>query len=160
MASFRQYGLPPSIVMALVRAGNFSLAKSTWACYRTAENHLVRCEADTGVRMRFPMSNRMVLAFVGWLIDVRKLSSSSISQYVSGLRTVHLRSGVLPGNLRPEIVGSIIKGRAHEEQQMPDKPPRLAMTLTVMDMLKFLIIASDIALEEKRLLWVVSCMAF
>ena len=65
------------------------------------------------------MTNRMVLAYVGWLIEVRKLGSSSISQYVAGLRTVHLRNGVLPGNLRPDIVGSIIKGRAHEEQQKP-----------------------------------------
>ena len=159
-ASFQSYRLPSSIVLALVRAGNYSLSKSSWACYRTAENHLVRCESDTGVRMRFPMTNRMVLAFIGWLIDVRKLSSSSISQYVSGLRSVHLRNGVLPGNLRPDIVGSIITGRAHEEQQRPDKAPRLAMTLTVMDLLKHLITASSMAHEEKRLLWVVCCLAF
>lgn len=57
-ASFGDYRLPPSVVVALVNASNHSLAMSTWASYRTAENHLQRCEHDTGVRMRFPMSNR------------------------------------------------------------------------------------------------------
>ena len=102
----------------------------------------------------------MILAFVGWLISVRKVSSSTISQYLSGLRNVHLRSGVMPGNLRPDIVSAIIKGKEHEEQSKPDKPPRLAMTLTVMKLLKHFLAVSSLCLEEKRLLWVVSCMAF
>ena len=60
-ASFQRYGLPTSIVSALVSASNHSLALSTWACYRTAENHLWRCQSDTGVRMRFPMTNRLLM---------------------------------------------------------------------------------------------------
>ena len=102
----------------------------------------------------------MILAFVGWLMSERKVSSSSISQYMAGLRTVHLRSGVMPGNLRPDMVSSIIKGKAHEEQMLSDKAPRLAMTLTVLKLLKHFITESALLHEEKRLLWVVSCMAF
>ena len=59
-ASFRNYRLPGSIVMALIDASNQSLALSTWSNYKTAENHLIRCEVDTGVRMRFPMNDRQV----------------------------------------------------------------------------------------------------
>ena len=102
----------------------------------------------------------MVLAFVVWLISVRKVSSSSISQYLSGLRTVHLKSGALPGNLRLDIVSAIVKGKAHEEQARPDKAPRLAMTLSMLRILKCFIKNSSLKLDEKRLLWVVSCMAF
>ena len=75
----------------------------------------------------------MVLAFIGWLITVRKVNSSTISQYLSGLRIAHLRRGVLPENLRPEIVKSILKGREHSDAI--DKAPRLAMTLPVMKLL-------------------------
>ena len=143
---------------ALVSAGNQSLALNTWETYKTAERHLERCERDTGVRMRFPMTNRMILAFIGWLITVRKVSSVSINKYLSGLRTVHLKKGSMPGNLRPEIVKAIIRGREQEEKR--DKPPRLAMTLPVLKLLKKLITMTSWTLEKKRLLWTVSCMAF
>ena len=60
-SSFQKYRLPTSIVSALVRASNHSLALSTWAVYKTAENHLWKCQSDTGVRMRFPMTNRWLM---------------------------------------------------------------------------------------------------
>ena len=37
---------------------------------------------------------RMILAFIGYLINVRKVCSSTISQYMSGFRVVHLKHGV------------------------------------------------------------------
>ena len=46
------------MVGALVNASNQSLALSTWSSYRTAENHLRQCEIDTGIKIRFPMTNR------------------------------------------------------------------------------------------------------
>ena len=56
--SFKDYRLPTSMVGALVNASNQSLALSTWSSYRTAENHLRQCEIDTGIKIRFPMTNR------------------------------------------------------------------------------------------------------
>ena len=47
---------------------------------------------------------RMIIAFVGWLMTVRRINSNSITQYLSGLRVVHLKNGVFPVNLRPDIV--------------------------------------------------------
>ena len=157
-ASFKNYRLPTSIVSALVSAGIHSLAKSTWETYKTAERHLQRCEGDTGVKIRFPMDDRMILAYVGWLISVRKVSAVSIKKYLSGLRTVHLKNGCLPKNLRPDIVNSIIKGR--EQEEIKDKVPRLAMTIPVLKLLKKLITMSEWSLERKRRMWVVCCLAF
>ena len=68
----------------------------------------------------------MVIAFVGWLMTVRKISSNSVSQYLSGLRIVHLKNGVLPGNLRPDLINAILKG--HSRIETVQKSPRLAMT--------------------------------
>ena len=111
--AFKEYKLPTSIVNTLVKASNQSLAMSTWSCYKTAENHLKQCEKDTGVKIRFPMTDGMILAFVGWLISVRKVSARSVDQYLSGLRVAHLKEGVLPRNLRPDIVKSVLRG--HEQ---------------------------------------------
>ena len=158
MATFEKYKLPTSIVTALVSASNNLLALSTWATYRTAENHLTKCDANTGVKMRFPMIDKMVLAFVGWLITVRKVSGSSIKQYMSGFRTVHLKRGFLPGSLRPEILNAIIRGR--EMQESKERIPRLAMTLPILRLLKCLLSNSQMFLVDCRMFWVVCCLAF
>ena len=126
---------------ALVSAGNHSLAKNTWESYRTAERHIQRCEADTRVKIRFPMDDRMILAYVGWLMSVRKVSAASIKKYLSALRTVHLKNGYLPRNLRPDIINIIIKGREQEDHK--EKVPRLTMTLPVLKLLKKLKSLSD-----------------
>ena len=159
-ASFGNYRLPTSIVTAIVDAANLSLAKTTWSSYRTAEAHLVRCEAETKVKMRFPMDDRMILTYVGWLISSRGVSSTSISQYLSGLRVVHLKRGVFPSNLRPDIVNAVMKGRANDDNVKKAKVPRMAMTITVMRLLKLLLTGSRMSHEKKRLIWAVSCMAF
>ena len=57
-SSFKDYRLPPTVVTALVSASNQSLALSTWSSYRTAESHLRQCEIDTGIKIRFPMTDR------------------------------------------------------------------------------------------------------
>ena len=51
----------------------------------------------------------MILAFIGWLIDARKVGASTIEKYLSGLRIVHLKNGYLPGNLRPELARGILR---------------------------------------------------
>jgi hypothetical protein len=159
MESFREYNLPESIVTVIVEAANLSLAKNTWSSYNTAENHIKRCEADTGVEIRFPMTPRMEFAYFGWLMKYRNVSASTMSQYASGLRVAHLKRGVFPPNLRPDIVKAIITGRENDET-LQKKPPRLAMTIDVMKLLKIALKTSNLALPRKRLIWSVSCTSF
>ena len=158
--SFKQLNIPNMLVGALVNASNHSLALSTWSSYNTAENHMKKCEVETGVKMTFPMDDRMILTYVGWLMVSRKVSSASINQYISGLRVAHLKHGVMPINLRPAIVAAILKGKENEENAAGNKIPRLAMTMSVMKLLKALLAASELALSKKRLVWAISCLAF
>ena len=74
MATFQNYKLPTSIVTAVVGASNKSLALNTWANYKTAENQLLRCEHDTGVKMRFPMTEREVCIFSSMRVLLESLS--------------------------------------------------------------------------------------
>ena len=158
--SFTHLNIPNQLVGALVNASNQSLALTTWSSYNTAGNHVKRCELETGVEMSFPMDDRMVLTFVGWLIVSRNVSSASINQYISGLRVAHLKQGVMPRNLRPAIVAAILKGKENEENMSGSKIPRLAMTIPVMKLLKALLAASKLALSRKRMVWAISCLAF
>ena len=100
----------------------------------------------------------MVIAFVGWLITQRRVSAATISQYLSGLRLVHLKQGIMPRNLRPEIVKSILKGHAQGEGSK--RVPRMAMTLPVLKLLKKLLTLSGFSLEKKGLIWLISVLAF
>ena len=128
--SFANYRLPPSIVTAIVNAANLSLARTTWSSYNTAENHIKRCEQDLKIKIRFPMGPGMILSYIGWLIEYRNVSSSTISQYLSGLRVVHLKHGVFPPNLRPDIVKAILKGRTNSDMSK-SKPPGRASAMRV-----------------------------
>ena len=104
------------------------------------------------------LNKRMVLAFVGWLVTVRKVCSGTISQYLSGLRIVHLKNGVLPSNLRPDIIKAILRGR--QQIESGTKIPKLAMTIPVMRLLRKLIKMSNSTESKKRLTWAICCIAF
>ena len=99
----------------------------------------------------------MILAFVGWLITVRKVSASTISQYLSGLCITHLKNGVLPPCLCPDVVQSILKGLEHEATK--NNIPRLSVTITMMRLIKKKLTMSKIDLNKKRLLWAISWIA-
>jgi hypothetical protein len=157
--SFSNYKLPTNIVTCLVEAANSSLSKNTWMSYKTAENHLLRAEKSTGVKMTMPMTDAMLLAYIGFLLIERKVGGATLSQYLSGLRTVHLKHGVFPPLLRPDIVQSIVKGTENLDM-LKKKKPRLAVTLPVLKLLKETVRRSRMTNEKKRLIWMVACLAF
>ena len=100
----------------------------------------------------------MVLAFIGWLITTRKVGAQTIEKYLSGLRIVHLKRGILPGNLRPDLVKAIVRG--HAQTHSKARIPRLPMTLPVMKLLKNLLTNSKMGMGKKRQLWAIACIAF
>ena len=100
----------------------------------------------------------MVLAFIGWLISVRKVSSSTISQYLSGLRVIHLKHGVWPSNLRPDMVKAILRG--HEQSELKSNVPRLPVTIPVMRLIRKLLEINKMGVSKKRLIWAICCIAF
>ena len=72
----------------------------------------------------------------------------------------HLKHGVLPENLRPDIVNLILRGEQNLEKNIEDKAPQMAMTVPVMKVLKFLLTRLNCMHEMKQLVWVVACIAF
>ena len=94
----------------------------------------------------------MVLMFVGWLIARWCVSLVTASKYLVGVRTVNLLRGAQPGNLRPEIVMSVLRGRAMEENTVGLKAPMLAVTIPVLKLIKALLTKSNMGLVKKRVM--------
>ena len=106
---------------------NYSLASGTWSTYKTVGNQLGRCQAHTGVLMDFPFDTRKTLIFIHWLFDVRKVASSTVNSYLSGLRYLHLTKGIDAPALRPPIIEQMLKGKnnlENIEKQLIGKPNR------------------------------------
>ena len=91
----------------LAKAANMAIAENTKSQYKTAWNHVVRCSKFTETMMEIPFTLTMTLSYVGYLMEVREVSASTINQYLAALRYIHLVNGADPSCLRPGIVGLI-----------------------------------------------------
>ena len=156
-------GVPTSIVTSLMMAANHSLAKNTWSSYKTAERHVARCEAYTGIRMRIPFGPVETLTYIGYLREVRKVAASTVEKYMSGLRVLHLKEGHVVPALRPDIVSAVLTGAAQMDEikrKLLNKPTRMAMTLPMMELFKYEISNTRWSLARKRTVWFVAALCF
>ena len=103
---------------ALSKAANSGLSTQTWSSYKTAKNHLVRCQNETNVLMTFPLNTEKVLVYISWLLFKRKVKAKSAEVYVSGLRCLHLINGHESPALRPGIVKLILNGQNNMDKLM------------------------------------------
>ena len=83
---FKNLPIPLSMAEALSKAANSGLSTQTWSSYKTAKNHLDRCQQETKVLMTFPLTTEKVLVYISWLLFQRKVKAKSAEVYVSGLR--------------------------------------------------------------------------
>ena len=154
--------IPASLVKSLVKAANNSLSSGTWANYSAINKHLKNCQDFTGKRLSFPMTHRSVLTLLGYLMDQTTLKSSSINGLLSALRTVHITKGHYLHVLRPDIVSSILKGRANRDACLARrKVERLPMTVEILKMLRLILdLEKKMSMAYKSLVWAVSLMSF
>lgn len=148
---------------ALIGAANHSLAKNTWSSYKTAERHILRVEKDTGIKLRLPFGTTETLLYIGWLKDVRKVSVGTIEKYLSGIRLMHLKEGHNVPALRPDIVRSVLVGMEQQEnveKRLKGKAERLAVTISVLKLLKHELTKKKWNIEKKRLIWTTCLIAF
>ena len=161
--SFQKYRLPTKVVSALVTAANHSLAQGTFKSYRTAERHIIRCEKEMKVKLRFPFGDREVLTYIGWLMTHRKVAVKTIEKYLAGIRLAHIKEGYNVPILRPDIVKVILTGLGQKENieiRLGNKAERLPVTLSVLELIRHELKKESWSVEKKRLILTVCCMAF
>ena len=57
---FQHLPISMSTADALSKAANSGLSTQTWSSYKTAKNHLARCQNDTNVLITFPLNTEKV----------------------------------------------------------------------------------------------------
>ena len=161
--SFKNYKLPPSIVSTLIKAANHSLSKNTMKSYSTAERHILRMEKDTGISLRMPFGPKETLAYIGWLANERKVAVGTIEKYLSAIRMLHMQKGYNVPALRPDIVKTVLTGleqMENIEKRLSGKSERLAVTPSVLKLIKHELRKKTWSLAKKRLVWTICLVAF
>jgi hypothetical protein len=147
---------PTSIITALTEAMNFSLAANTWKLYAAVERHVERIRKEMGVRLTFPFSLESIVTFIGYLLDVRKVSGVTVNKYLSGLRMLHITKGHFSPWLRPDVVSSIVTGAKNRDdlaKMMRGKVGELPVTPAMMKTLRLNLKSSNLGRTKKRLIW-------
>ena len=160
---FRDLNVDPRFVKGLTDATNLAISENTKSQYRTAMNHVQRCCEFTGKDMKIPFDITSTLNYIGFLQEVRKVSSNTVSQYLSALRYIHLVQGQDPSCLRPDIVCLILRGREHWEQvekTLANKVRRVAITVPLMKHIKKSLVSMQIPEVDKLMIWSVCCLMF
>jgi hypothetical protein len=139
------------------------VAKKTWSTYKTAETMLLKCQRETGVSMQLPMDSPKTLTFIDWLASARNLKHSTINSYLAGIRQLHITRGLQAPDLRTDLVKLVLKGIANTDgirTRQTRWTGRLPMTINTMLLFKKLIKNSQLAPQDKDLVWSVSTLAF
>ncbi len=159
--SFNFVGIKPGIAYMLANAANHSLSVNTWKTYSTVKTHIESCSKFYNNQFKFPMDQNDVVKFIGWLMYVRQVKGSTIDVYVAALRQIHMASGYIVKNLRPDIVASIINGQKNVDTLSVKKTAtRLPVTFSILKLLKIEINNLNLAISEKRLIWAVCSINF
>jgi len=155
------FDISDSAKAVLEAAGDFSLARSTWNTYETAERMILRCSKDIGRKIEYPMSDSDILEFVGWLLNKRKVKAKTVDSYLAGVRQLHILRGMEPPKFRTELVKFILRGQQHKDNIADrQKTGRLPMTIQVMKLLKNAIAEWEVKAERKMLVWAIATLAF
>ena len=142
---------------------NFSLAANNWKTYRTVENHILRIKKETRKTLQFPFNMESTILFIGYLLNNRKVSGSTLDQYITGLRMIHMINGHFNTYLRPSIVTQIITGVKNMDNTLGRrllKETRLPMTPELMRVLRTELKKSGMSRQKARLTWVVATWAW
>jgi hypothetical protein len=142
-----------------------ALANKTWGNYATAEKLLREFCGAKGIRLILPVSEEIVIGFVLWLAFTRNVCSDTISNYLAGIRNMHIMAGVECPKLRSEKVDLLLKGKknwegAEKRREGKEEEKRKRVTPDVLRLIKARISDSEYSLVDKRMLWAVCTSLF
>ncbi len=142
---------------------NHSLAQKTWSSYSTAEKMLKACFIEKNIPLSLPLSEEALIKFILWLAFERKVSHSTISCYLAGVRQLHIQHGTTCPDTRSPTIKSLLKGKANSEsaacpEGQGDK--RRPVTKETLLQLKTAITNWNGSICDKRMLWSACTLLF
>jgi len=155
--------ITPKQKQQLATLTSFSLAKKTWATYRTAETMLAKCCKANNIKKDLPISEGTAITFILWLAFDRGVKAATINSYLAGVRQLHIMKGVEPPKLRTDLVSMALRGQEHRDQAAKRLNPhkeRQPVTPDILLLLKARLSESDFLPVDQRLVWTVCSLAF
>jgi hypothetical protein len=156
--------LPEGVKDNIVRLGNLGISKATWSTYRTAERMWLKCQRDRGLKFELPAVLEDVLIFIDFLTAGRGLSGATVDSYLAGLRQLHVSRGIEPPKaLHCDLVSLVIRGKKNEDairKRREGAKKRVAITESIMLVLKDRIRRWEKPAADKLLIWTVCTVAF
>ena len=142
---------------------SFGLAKGTWASYRTAERLLAICFKEKGMKLELPLGVNEVLIYIHWLAFNRGVSSATISNYLSGVRQLHVSKGIDNVDLRATRICTLLDGLRNKEmaeKREQGKEKRKPITLEILRLLKNRLSESALCGTDQRMVWTAGTVMF
>ena len=161
--SLGSWDLPERTKQTIEELGNFGLSQKTWSSYKTAKRMWELCKDETNQDLTLPWTQREMLIFIDWLVNDRKVASSTIKSYLAGISKFHVLDGFDEPKLKTTLVKQVLKGKLNKEKITTSRQGitgRLAVTPDMLKLLKELIRRWDRTIEEKLLVWAVVTIAF
>jgi hypothetical protein len=154
--------IPQEAAAYLKDLGDHGLAKKTWSSYATAERLLFKFHKDRNIKPELPLTEDTTLLFIYWLASERKLKAGTISNYLAGIRQLHITKGLPEPRIRSDLVNLILQGLLNKENKLSRKTDsqRKPITKELMALLKQRTRAWDTSVANKRLFWAVATNLF
>lgn len=156
-------GLPSHIWCDIEEAVCHSIAKKTWSSYKTAERMLASFCKQSGLPLELPVTEKTLISFVHWLAYVKMAKAATISNYLAGIRKLHVMKGLETPNLRTELIQMIVKGRRNIEaaSRLRGEPTkRQPVTPDILRLIKLRVREMEAETTDKLLIWAVCSILF
>jgi len=111
----------------------------------------------------WPVTEKIVLNFVHWLLKVRKVGGSTIEAYLAGVRNAHIVRGWPAPPIRSDLINLIIRGKKNiqaAEKRIAPNPERQPITPDILALLKARLGTWDAPPVDKRVIWAVASVCF
>ena len=113
--------------------------------------------------MSLPFNIEKTLTFVAWMMEERKIKSTSIEKYLSGLRMIHITQGFDVPCLREPIIKLILTGKKNWDnirEKLNSKSKRDPVTYEMMTFFKKTLISMPWSPRKKILFWAIITLAW
>ena len=148
--------LPDFVAKQAYAHVSMSVAVGTATQYQSAINVIEPASKYLKRPINVPFTTEDCIALIVYMANVRGLKSSTVTNYFSGFRMLHLIKGHYNHQLRADIVTQMIKGVKNGDQirdMIQNKHPRQPVTVGIMAKLKESIHNAKMPMHHKRLIW-------
>ncbi len=138
-----------------------SLTAGSWSRINCAVKSVSLFASSTNSQISWPLSSDFLGSYINWAFRLKGLRSSTISAYISALKTIHLLKGLDSSSCNCFLVKSLIRGASNLEiYNSLARSSRKVFTLPALKILGHQLAISDFPKDWIQVVWAACCCAF